>query len=107
MPKGECLVLTLQELKRDEVTLLKLDGQELHVPSHTHAVNGRSFTVTDLIMVAKEFLGERYATAQVQITFEGRRLPMFQPLSLLDDPDKSNTEWISCVFCLEDLPWLS
>ena len=107
MPKGECLILTIQELNKDEVTLLKLDGQEVQVPIHTHAINGRSFTVTDLISVAKEVLGERYATAQALITYRGRRLPMFQPLSLLHLPDKPSAEWTSCVFCLEELPWLA
>ena len=107
MLKGESLILTIQELHKDEVTLLKLDGQEVQVPIHTHARNGRSFTVTDLISVAKEVLGERYATAQALITYRGRRLPMFQPLSLLHLPDKPSAEWTSCVFCLEELPWLA
>ena len=105
MLKGESLILTIQELHEDEVTLLKMDGQEVQVPIHTQARNGRSFTVTDLISVAKEILGARYATVQVLITYRGRRLPMFQPLSLLHLPDKPSAEWTTCVFCLEDLPY--
>ena len=70
-----CLVLTLQGLQRDEVTLLKLDGQELQVRIHTHGLNGRSFTISE-----------------------------YQPLSTLDDVNKSGADWITCVFCWEDLP---
>jgi len=99
-----CLVLTLQELRRNEVTLLKFDGQEMQVQIRTHGLDGRSFTVTDLTMAAKEKLGAEYATAQVQIVYEGRRLPMYQPLSTLEDRNNFNADWMRCVFCWENLP---
>ena len=102
-----CLVLTLQELKRDEVILLKLDGQKLQVQIHTYGLSGRSFTVSDLIRAAKQDMGAGYATARVRVVCEGRQLPRYQPLSTLGDPDKSGADWITCVFCWEDLPYHS